>query len=361
MLHRPRDVVARDIVHRAGQFRGVQNGTGAVVEQPNVETLLIEKFRKPGFVVVAARPAHVFLRHEAESGLGKAIEHQQRLEAGQARRRGFVRDLRLTVARQSKLDTRVVGFRLFPVATWIATLVLDLPPQIEIAMILVAVCLGGTTNSFITHLGGGNAALSLSISAVGALLAVFLTPLNFSWMVAGNPATASWITSLGLDTTAIWITLFALLALPLGLGLAFAEQWPWLTGRLRKPLGRVAIACLLAFILIGIAMQRKLLTLDLLPILSLVILHNAAGLALGHATAGLMKVSAQDGRAVTIEGGMQNAGLALGIVAVQFQGDLQMVVFVSLWGVWHSVSGLSLAAYWRRQDRKALSSMAAQS
>ena len=59
-----------------------------------------------------------------------------------------------------------------------------------------------------------------------------------------------------------------------------------------------------------------------------------------------------DRRAVMIEGGMQNSGLALGIIAVQFGSDLGMVVIASLWGIWHIVSGLSLAYYWRRKDAR---------
>ena len=49
---------------------------------------------------------------------------------------------------------------------------------------------------------------------------------------------------------------------------------------------------------------------------------------------------------------MQNAGLALGIIAVQFNADLGMVIIASLWGIWHIVSGMSLALLWRRLDRR---------
>jgi BASS family bile acid:Na+ symporter len=50
-----------------------------------------------------------------------------------------------------------------------------------------------------------------------------------------------------------------------------------------------------------------------------------------------------------IEGGMQNSGLALGIIALQFDNDFGMVIIASLWGIWHIVSGLACAWVWRRQ------------
>jgi BASS family bile acid:Na+ symporter len=51
---------------------------------------------------------------------------------------------------------------------------------------------------------------------------------------------------------------------------------------------------------------------------------------------------------------MQNSGLALGIIAVQFNSDLGMVIIASLWGIWHIVSGMSLAFFWRRKDARAV-------
>jgi bile acid:Na+ symporter, BASS family len=67
-----------------------------------------------------------------------------------------------------------------------------------------------------------------------------------------------------------------------------------------------------------------------------------------------MGVSVRDRRAVMIEGGMQNSGLALGIIALQFNNDFGMVIIASLWGIWHIVSGLLCVGVWRRQDTATL-------
>ena len=251
-------------------------------------------------------------------------------------------------------------FILLPVGTWAATLVLDLPPNVEAAMILVAACPGGSLSNYITHFGRGNTALSVSVSAVAALMALVLTPFNFSWMVATNPVTATWLRTLSIDASDIWISLLALLAIPMALGLLFAHKLPALTRRIQKPLGNFAIIALLAFIVLGLLKERQLLTLSLLPMLGIVIAHNASGLFFGWITSKAMGVSERDSRAVMIEGGMQNSGLALGIIAVQFNSDLGMVIIASLWGMWHIVSGLSCALYWRRKDRIAASTLGEQ-
>src|SRR6187549_313781 len=172
-------------------------------------------------------------------------------------------------------------FILLPVGTWAATLALDLPPSVEAAMILVAACPGGSLSNVITHFGRGNTALSVSISAVAAVMALVLTPLNFAWMMAANPATAGWMRSLSIDASDIWWSLLALLALPMALGLALGHRAPALTARIRRPLGTFSIVALLAFIAVGLVAQRALLDARILPQLGIVILHNAGGLALG--------------------------------------------------------------------------------
>jgi BASS family bile acid:Na+ symporter len=243
-------------------------------------------------------------------------------------------------------------FLLLPVGTWLATLWLDLPPNIEAAMILVAACPGGSLSNVVTHIGRGNTALSVSISAVASTIALFATPFNFSWMIATNPETASWLKELSIDSSGIYISLLLLLGVPLSLGLLASHRLPHLTERIRKPLGHFSLIALLLFIVAGLIKERQLLTLGLLPTLLLVVLHNASGLFFGWVTSKVMGVAERDRRAIMIEGGMQNSGLALGIIAVQFNSDLGMVTLASLWGIWHIVSGMSLAYFWRMKDAR---------
>ena len=243
-------------------------------------------------------------------------------------------------------------FVLLPAATWIVTLALDLPPNIEAAMMLVAACPGGSLSNVVTHYGRGNTALSVSISAVASVLALFLTPFNFTWMMATNPDTANWMRQLSIDPLDILWSLLGLLALPMALGLLLGHHRPALTAKIRKPLGTFSLIALLAFIAIGLWQQRALLTPNILPQLLIVVLHNGLGLLLGWLCALAFAVAERDARAIVIEGGMQNSGLALGIIAVQFKSDLGMVIIASLWGIWHIVSGMSLAVFWRRKDAR---------
>ncbi|PJZ87600.1 sodium/bile acid cotransporter family protein, partial [Leptospira levettii] len=48
-----------------------------------------------------------------------------------------------------------------------------------------------------------------------------------------------------------------------------------------------------------------------------------------------------------IEVGMQNSGLALGLILTQFQAEPNMALVAAFWGIWHIISGLILVAYWK--------------
>ncbi len=242
-------------------------------------------------------------------------------------------------------------FVLLPGATWALTMVLDLPPATEAAMMLVAACPGGALSNVITAFGRGNLALSLSISAVSSVLALFLTPLNFTLMISANPATAAWARSISINPFDLVLSLVLLLAVPMGAAMLTSRYAPGVVARIRKPLARVAGVALGLFIVIAVAAQWKLFVIELGRTLPIVILHNGLGLALGWLAALAAKLAVADRRAVIIEGGMQNSGLALGIIAAQFGSDLSMVAVASLWGIWHIVSGSALALAWRRTSR----------
>jgi bile acid:Na+ symporter, BASS family len=242
----------------------------------------------------------------------------------------------------------IAQFVLLPGATLLATLWLDLPAPIEAAMLLVASCPGGATSNVMTHLGRGNLALSLSISAVANVLALVLTPVLFTWMVSQNPATAQWVRQIEVSPRDLLISVFLLLAVPMGLAMLTSKKFPHIAKRIQKPLERFSILMLAVFIIVGIAGRWGQFLAELTRTLPLVIAHNALGLALGYLASMLAGLNVADRRAVTIESGMQNSGLALGIIGLQFAGEPSMIAVAGLWGVWHLISGGFWAYCWRR-------------
>jgi bile acid:Na+ symporter, BASS family len=267
------------------------------------------------------------------------------------------------VARQPKAVGigLLAQFVLLPWATLAVTLLLDLPASVEAAMLLVACCPGGALSNVITHLGRGNLALSLSISAVSNVMALLLTPINFTQLVALNPNTANWVRSISLDPRDLIVSLLILLALPMTAALLTRQFLPRLADKVKKPLENLALLALLVFIIGALAGQWAIFVKELGRTLPIVIAHNALGLGLGFLASTLSGLSRYDAKAVIIESGMQNSALALGIIATQFNADLAMVAVAGLWGIWHIVSGGVLAIFWRKQISPSSSQPSSQS
>ena len=80
-------------------------------------------------------------------------------------------------------------FLLLPALTFVLVWFIEPAPSIALGMIMVDACPGGNVSNFMTHLANGNSALSVSLTAIATLLAIFMTPLNLQfWSSLYAPA-----------------------------------------------------------------------------------------------------------------------------------------------------------------------------
>ncbi|WP_334194373.1 bile acid:sodium symporter family protein [Pararhodobacter sp.] len=241
-------------------------------------------------------------------------------------------------------------FLLLPALTYLLVIVAQPRPSVALGLILVAACPGGNISNFITHRAGGNAALSVSMTAIATVGAIVLTPLNIAFWGSLYAPTAEILRATSIDPVSIAVTVGLMLVLPLVLGILLNARRPDLTRRIRRPLQWLSMAIFLAFIAVALASNWGLFLTFGTAIAGLVILHNALGLGGGYALATLAGLSPYDRRAVTIETGIQNSGLGLVLIFSFFGGLGGMAIVAGFWGVWHAISGLVLASLMRRTE-----------
>lgn len=241
-------------------------------------------------------------------------------------------------------------FVVLPVLTFLLVLATQPQASIALGLILVAACPGGNISNFITHRAGGNAALSVSMTAFATVAAILLTPLNIALWGSLYAPSAEILRSTKLDPVSIAITVGLMLVLPLMLGVMLNAKRPDLTARLRRPLQWLSMGIFFAFIAVALGANWGLFLAFAGGIAGLVIVHNALGLAGGYTTATLAGLSPFDRRAVTIETGIQNSGLGLVLIFGFFGGLGGMAIVAAFWGVWHAISGLALAAMMSRKE-----------
>ncbi|WP_270729212.1 bile acid:sodium symporter family protein [Shimia sp. Alg240-R146] len=241
-------------------------------------------------------------------------------------------------------------FIVLPVLTFLLVVLAQPQPSIALGLILVAACPGGNISNFITHRAGGNAALSVSMTAFATVGAILLTPLNIAFYGNLYAPTREILQATQIDPVSVAITVGFMLVLPLILGITLNVLRPALTARLRKPLQYLSMAIFVAFILAALGSNWDYFKGFAGAVAALVVIHNALALGGGFVTATLAKLSPFDRRAITIETGIQNSGLGLILIFGFFGGLGGMAVVAAFWGIWHAISGIALAAVMNRTE-----------
>lgn len=246
------------------------------------------------------------------------------------------------------LTTQLV---LLPAVTFLVTLVTDLPPSVELGMMLVAACPGGNVSNFMTAYARGNTSLSISMTAVVTTAAIITTPFNVAFWGSLNPATAPLLREISISPVDMGTVVALIIGIPVVVGMAVHHYKPDLARKMIKPF-KIGSLCFLAlFILIALAKNAGPAR-DYLPqIAGIVVAHNLIALGLGRAMGELARLGEPEKRTLTIEVGIQNSGLGLVLIFSFFEGLGGMAVVAAFWGIWHLIAGIALGQYWRRRDR----------
>ena len=238
-------------------------------------------------------------------------------------------------------------------------------PMLALGMILVASCPGGNISNFITSLSRGNSELSVSLTAFNTAICVFSTPLNFAFWgkmylnFAGNHYIGE-LPELVIPLGDIFQSIFIIMGIPLVLGILCGQYLPKIANVLKKPLQYLSIIVFIAMVIIIFTGNLDVFMKVIQYIFLVVLLHNLLALGIGYGTSTLLKLPYKDRRTVTIETGIQNSGLGLVLLlnpnifpdTGAWANNGGMLVITAWWGVWHIISGLTLAGLWRWKGRK---------
>lgn len=245
----------------------------------------------------------------------------------------------------------IVGHHLiFPAMTFVLISLIQPIPSIALGMILVSSCPAGHLSNFLTHIAKGNAALSVSASAISTLLAIVLTPINFNFWGNLHPITHDLMRSIEIDALHMLRDIAILLGIPLFLGMFIASKYPNFASKAQKPMKRFSMLVFAFFIIAALTANFKNFINYIEFVVVVVAIHNGLALITGYSLASLLKLPEKDKRAVTFEMGIQNSGLGLILIFNMFSGLGGMAIVTAWWGVWHIVSGGGLAWYWSRKN-----------
>ena len=252
---------------------------------------------------------------------------------------------------------------LLPAFTCLLAIVLPgwISPMMGLGMILVASCPGGNISNFMSSLAKANVELSVSLTAISTALAVVLTPFNFwAWgsIYLHSAAVSAEIPTLVIPLWDVFKTIFILLGIPLVLGILTSHYLPKVAAALKKPLQWLSIVIFIAMVVLSFGSNIDAFLKCIRYIFLVVLIHNALALGIGFGVASAFRVPFRDRRTLTIETGIQNSGLGLALMLgtslfAGFPPHGGMLVITAWWGIWHIISGLTVATIFnltRRAD-----------
>ena len=232
-------------------------------------------------------------------------------------------------------------FTVMPGLAYLLTRVFGLEPALAIGVILVGCCPGGTASNVITYLAKGDLALSVGMTAVSTLLAPILTPL-LVWLLAGE--------TVDVDVVGMLLSILWVVILPIVFGLLVKRFWPRTTEKAAGYLPALSSLAICVIVLIVIAANAHKLLDGGWIIMLVVVLHNVCGLAAGYLIGSMLHLTPAKRRAISIEVGMQNSGLASSLATLHFAAYPLATIPGALFSVWHNLSGALVARIYSKNN-----------
>lgn len=239
-------------------------------------------------------------------------------------------------------------FFIMPCVAWLLVRVFHLEPALALGILLVGCCPGGVSSNIMSFLCHGDVAFSVGMTCASTLLAPVMTPLLME-LTAGE--------IIKIDTIGMFLNILIVTIIPVGIGCFLnytysrSKHFPTIQS-LMPGLSVISLACIVGGVISTVhdALIARGLILFVWTF-AVVFCHNTLGYIMGYMSGKLAHFSKAKKRTISIEVGMQNAGLATVLAGNFFAAQPLAVLPCAISCAWHSISGTILAGIFLRWDR----------
>lgn len=240
-------------------------------------------------------------------------------------------------------------FIIMPCVAYLLVKVFGLDPALALGILLVGCCPGGVSSNIMSYLCHGDVAFSVGMTCASTLLAPVMTPLLMQ-LTAGE--------IIEIDAVGMFLNILIVTVIPVGLGCflnyVYSKRESFPTIQSFMPgLSVTCLACIVGGVISTVHddLVARGLTLFLWTF-AVVFCHNTLGYILGWTAGWLAKFNTAKKRTISIEVGMQNAGLATVLAGTFFAAQPLAVLPCAISCAWHSISGTILAGLFLRMNHE---------
>lgn len=234
-------------------------------------------------------------------------------------------------------------FLIMPLLAWGLGTLFHLDPALMAGVVLVGTCPGGTSSNVITFLSKGDVALSVGMTSVNTLLAPFLTPAITYFLLR---------TTVTVDLMSMFMSIIKVVIVPIALGFIINKLFERFTRKIVTILPSVSVVAICLIVAAVVSHNAEKIMSTGAIVFVVVILHNLLGYACGFGIGKLLHMSVSKTKAVSVEVGMQNSGLATSLAGTAFPDLAMATVPGAIFSVWHNISGAILANIYSRWTDK---------
>lgn len=240
----------------------------------------------------------------------------------------------------------IAQFTIMPLLAFALGKIFGLETGLLAGVILVGTCPGGTASNVMTYLSKGDVALSVGMTSVNTLLAPFLTPAITYLLLK---------TSVTVDVMSMFLSIIKVVIVPIALGFIINRFWGKYTERVSDVLPLISVVAITLIVAAVVSHNAARILETGAIVFAVVILHNILGYVVGFALGLILKLPMAKKKALSIEIGMQNSGLATSLAGSAFPDLAMATVPGAIFSVWHNISGALLANIFRRFEDKSQS------
>ena len=207
-------------------------------------------------------------------------------------------------------------------------------------VVLVGTCPGGTSSNVITFLSEGDVPLSVGMTSVNTILAPVLTP-AVTYLLLHE--------SITVNVWSMFLSIIRVVIIPIALGLLLNHVWGSRTESLVRILPMISVIAICLIVMAVVSHNAEKILNAGAAVFAVVILHNLLGYVCGFGLGTLLRLERPKVKALSIEVGMQNSGLAASLAGTAFPNLAMAAVPGALFSMWHNISGAVLANIFRRR------------
>ena len=240
-------------------------------------------------------------------------------------------------------------FLIMPCVAYLLVHVFRLEPALALGILLVGCCPGGVSSNIMSYLCHGDVAFSVGMTCASTLLAPVMTPLLME-LTAGE--------IIEIDAVGMFLNILIVTIIPVGIGCflnytySHKESFPTIQS-LMPGLSVTCLACIVGGVISTVHDDLVARGLWLFVwTFAVVFCHNSLGYLLGWMAGRLAGFSTAKKRTISIEVGMQNAGLATVLAGTFFAAQPLAVLPCAISCAWHSISGTILAGIFLSRDKR---------